>query len=159
MAAPPPGEGGARPPRQLEDAGEAGQRCSHSRSSEAGRRRQCRPPGRSQAAGEIRPDPLAPGPLPDSPAVRAKSGRRWRRRGRRRILGSAIPRCPGWGETAAAHFLSNPAQRPTSLATRVNFNNFIRTQRTGRKSLPGGAGPARYWRLVGVQHALVLSPI
>lgn len=49
--------------------------------------------------------------IPNSPAAAAESGRR------RRTPGSAIPRCPGWGETAAAHFLSNPARRPTSLAT------------------------------------------
>lgn len=49
--------------------------------------------------------------IPNSPAAAAESGRR------RRTPGSAIPCCPGWGETAAAHFLSNPARRPTSLAT------------------------------------------
>lgn len=49
--------------------------------------------------------------IPNSPAAAAESGRR------RRIPGSAIPRCPGWGENAVAHFLSNPARRPTSLAT------------------------------------------
>lgn len=49
--------------------------------------------------------------IPNSPTAAAESRRR------RRTRGSAIPRCPGWGETAAAHFLSNPARRPTSLAT------------------------------------------
>lgn len=49
--------------------------------------------------------------IPNSPAAAAETGRR------RRTPGSAIPRCPGWGENAAAHFLSNPARRPTSLAT------------------------------------------
>jgi hypothetical protein len=94
--------------------------------------------------------PLGPAPPgghpapPDSPAARAKSGRRRRRRrrgrGRRRQTpGSAIPCCPGWGETAAAHFLSNPAQRPTSLATGVNFKNFISTQAIDRAGPRGGA--------------------
>lgn len=49
--------------------------------------------------------------IPNSPAAAAESGRR------RRTPCSAIPRCPGWGENTAAHFLSNPARRPTSLAT------------------------------------------
>ena len=90
--------------------------------------------------------------------------------GRQRIPGSAIPGCPGWGETTAAHFLSNPARRPTSLATSVIFNNFIGIRTVGRecrrgragqgregrgRAGQGGAERARYWLLEGAQHALV----
>lgn len=65
---------------------------------------------RSSDAGTTLGAPRGPR-IPNSPAAAAESGRR------RRTPGSAIPRCPGWGENAAAHFLSNPARRPTSLAT------------------------------------------
>lgn len=126
--------------------------CSRSGSSRARRRRQRGPLGRAQAAAEIGPAPRAPGLLPDSPAAAAESGRRRRRR---RIPGSAIPRCPGWGETAASHFLSNSARRPTSLATSVNFNNFIGTLTAGREILRGRRGRDGYWRLAGAQCAWV----
>ncbi|KAL0595233.1 hypothetical protein AAY473_035423 [Plecturocebus cupreus] len=111
--------------------------CPGGRAEDAPARRTAKPgggagpQGKPQAATRIGPARRTPG-TSDSPAARAKSGRRRRRRRRRRrgrrTPGSAIPRCPGWGETVAAHFLSNLAQRPTSLATSVNFNNFIGTR-------------------------------
>lgn len=132
-----PGGRGARRRGRPEDAREAGQRMLRSRSGHA---RQRRGRGKIPDGGRDQPCPAAPGPHPDSPAAGAESG--WRQR-RRQTRGSAIPRCPGWGETVAAHFLSNPARRPTSLATGVNFNNFIGTRVADRGSLRGSRGPAR----------------
>lgn len=151
------GRGSSDSPRM---PGSQGRGCSRSRSSEARRRRRRGPPERSQAAGGIDPAPRVPELLTDSPAARAESGRRRRRRrrGRRRTRGSAIPRCPGWGETAAAHFLSNPARRPTSLATGVNFNNFIGTRAADRGSLKGAAGPGMVLALSRCPTRLGLHP-
>lgn len=129
------GRGGADGRRM---PGRQGRGCSRSRSGHA---RQRRGRGKIPDGGRDRPCPAVPGPRLDSPAAGAESG--WRQRRRRQTRSSAIPRCPGWGETVAAHFLSNPARRPTSLATGVNFNNFIGTRAADRGSLRGSRGPAR----------------
>lgn len=136
-------DGGARPPNGRRMPGRQGRGCS---------RGECRAGGGAGSAASAKVPAAAapPGPRrrllpapPRSPAAAAESGRR--RRQRRQIPGSAIPHCPGWGETAAAHFLGNAAPRPTSLATAVNFNNFIGIRPADRESLPGRAG--RGWVL------------
>lgn len=81
--------------------------------------------------------------IPNSPAAAAESGRR------RRTPGSAIPRCPGWGENAVAHFLSNPARRPTSLATASISITLLGLERTAQR----GAGPGVQWSFPGSPRA------
>lgn len=85
-----------------------GRRCSRCRSCKACRWCRRGPPREDTMRRKDRPCPAALRLHPDSPAARAESGRlRGRRRAVGLAVGSAVPRCPGWGENEAAHFLSN----------------------------------------------------
>lgn len=147
---PRPGKEGQGCPDDRRMPRRQGRGCSGSRDSKARRRRGRGSQDKPCSAG-ARPLRLTCGPSRKRAAATATAAagaaNRWLNRS---PLPQPFPAAPD-GETVSAHFLSNLAQRPTSLATSVNFNNFIGTRATDRESqLAGsGRGSARCWSLAG----------